>query len=812
MSVPTYPKMADFDDLPGEFDPNQPDALWVLRDGPTPPKYFSVDTHEEAKDAVNLFYRYSGFAVSIHNVSKHTPSTKDLGKHVTSCKLRCGCGRSYTNKSRGERLHSSTKMTGCKWMACCKRRVDSETAEYGWSFEILVPHHNHNRAMGIGTFPQQRMRDEALKIRIKSMYEQNNTASKILNHLLATQSNLRLSDVKNELNKLVRDDLAGRSMIEALIDLLKTFEVAEGGGDGSKYWYKVDYDDMGHVRNLFWAHPDSYQMTKENPDIMQIDATYKVNKFDMPLLHTVGVTCHGTIYDVCFGFMGGEDWRHYGWHISAMHEFFEWLKVRPKCFVTDHDLALKAALKACYPNICQRRCIWHINQNVAAQARKAYDIRKAHTNEEKRELDDKRNDFIKRWHVLVSKPTEESFQEEWRSILRDYAEYPVLLLYLEKEQLPHFEEWAECFTQYFPDFGIKVTSGAKGAHYKVKIRLHFKGMSHLIHVVKNIHLMIVQQRHEHKIKNSADSARVPTDASNAEFNLLKRIISHKALRMLRDQLRLAKAHDFDENEACSSAFTHKWGLPCKHFLHYQITQLRARKKDPSAVYYVKLAQIDQHWFLDPPRAEGRQFEVDGDLFRPLDPLKVKAKGRPQGSTTKTLPKQPRRGNEVAYESREHSGWEHTQNEHEASCTATLASSAAPAAAPKRKRITKKKVITEEIIEEDMPEGPLNNATMNLFMEALQQQMGPMQAQIAALEKRLNCDIVDISNNSDDESKVAEEEERLSDGDFQSPKRVQGTQSSYGTRSKTSAPSQAKGRTKAAPKLAPKGKGRGKRGF
>jgi hypothetical protein len=49
MSVPTYPKMADFDDLPGEFDPNQPDALWVPRDGPTPPKYFSVDTHKMQK-------------------------------------------------------------------------------------------------------------------------------------------------------------------------------------------------------------------------------------------------------------------------------------------------------------------------------------------------------------------------------------------------------------------------------------------------------------------------------------------------------------------------------------------------------------------------------------------------------------------------------------------------------------------------------------------------------------------------------------------------------------------------------------------
>jgi hypothetical protein len=792
--------MADFDDLPDEFDPEHPDALWVPRKGPIPPKFFSVNSHYEARDAINLFYRYTGFAVTIDNVSKHTPSRRDPGTYVTSMKLRCGCGRAYKNKSTGERPRSSSKMTGCEWRASCKRGIDPDTVEYGWSFSIDLPHHNHNRAIGIGAFPQQRIRDEHLKVCIKAMYEQNDTASKILNHLIATQSNLKLSDVKNELQKLVRADLAGYSMIEALLDVLAKFKIAEGNGDDAKYWYKVEYDNEGHVRSLFFAHPDSYQIIKENPDVMQIDATYKCNKFDMPLLHTVGVTCHGTIYDVCFGFMGGEDWKHYGWHIATMHEFFEWLKVKPKCFVTDHDTALKSALKACFPSVAQRRCIWHINQNVAAQARKAYDVRKAHTKEEKEELDTNRNDFIKRWHVLVSKPTEESFRDEWQSILKDYAEYPVLLSYLEKEQLPHFEEWAECITRYLPDFGIKVTSGAEGAHYKIKIRLHFKGQSHLLDVVKGIHLIMKQQRHEHELRNAADSSRVPTDAANVEFDYLKRIISHKALRLLRDQLRLAKAEDYDDGEACTSAFTNKWGLPCKHYLYHAITQLRTRSEDPKAVYYVRLRHIDQHWFLQPPRADGKPFELDGDLFRPLDPRKVKSKGRPKGATSKTLPKH---GNKpLPYETRDLSGWEHPQNEHEA---ATPASSAAAltSSAPKRKRTVKKKVtetITEEeVVEDPHPTGSLDAAMMARLETMLQQQMGTMQSQIVTLQQRLDRELIDIS---DDESEVTDEEERLSDGGFPSPKRVQVTQSSYGTRSKTSAPSQAKKTGKGA------GRGRG----
>ncbi|KAF1939253.1 hypothetical protein EJ02DRAFT_295380, partial [Clathrospora elynae] len=53
----------------------------------------------------------------------------------------------------------------------------------------------------------------------------------------------------------------------------------------------------------------------------------------MPLLHTVGITSLNTVFEVSYGFMSGEDYIHYGWHIQAHHEFFEFLEVIPKCWV-----------------------------------------------------------------------------------------------------------------------------------------------------------------------------------------------------------------------------------------------------------------------------------------------------------------------------------------------------------------------------------------------------------------------------------------------------------------------------------------------
>jgi hypothetical protein len=149
-----------------------------------------------------------------------------------------------------------------------------------------------------------------------------------------------------------------------------------------------------------------FDVLKVNLDVVQIDATYKNNKFDMPLLHAIGTTCRQKAFDISFSFMCGEEAGHYAWHIQAIRELFE-LQVTPRCFLTDHDTALKAALTAIYLGIPQRLCIWHINQNVQAQAVEAWDIRRAKSDDEKTKIEEERLGFMSRWYTLLSKETEE---------------------------------------------------------------------------------------------------------------------------------------------------------------------------------------------------------------------------------------------------------------------------------------------------------------------------------------------------------------------------------------------------------------------
>jgi hypothetical protein len=429
-------------------------------------------------------------------------------------------------------------------------------------------------------------------------------------------------------------------------------------------------------------------------------------------------------------------------------KLFKELKVTPNCFVTDHDTALKAALTALYPKVVQRCCIWHINQNVLTAAHKAYDLKKAHSDEAKiKELHEGRNDFMARWHDLVSRPTQKMFWDAYKAIENNYADQPTLLQYLNNHQMPHFEQWAECFCRYMPDYGIQVT------------------------------------------------ASVLSDAADKEFEKLERLISPFPLRPLKPQLQLAKAESYDNGEACTGAYTLKYGLPCKHFLHHRIQQQVTAEDDPKAIYYLNLAQVDQHWFLDPPRARGLDFGADSDVFRPLDPLKIKSKGRPRGATSKSLPK-AKKSKMAAQEPRDRSRFKHSQAEQDSVRAPASQASQAPKKRTVKRTVTKK--VREEIIEDEIEEEGVEEPSFMTRVQAmLQASLAPLQQQIAELERRNQMDAIEISSDkdSDDKSddKSDEEENRESDDDFPVPDQVEMDEedeaandepvaSNYGTRS------------------------------
>ena len=186
---------------------------------------------------------------------------------------------------------------------------------------------------------------------------------------------------------------------------------------------------------MFFAHPEAYPTIKSNPDVILIDATYKTNNYNMPLLQTVSVTCMNTVYNVCFGFMGGEGLRYYAWHMRAHEEFFDWLGITTKHRVTDLVGHLKAAITTIFHSVQQRLCLWHINKNVQGKAMKAWDVRMVNTDEEKEQIDEERLGFMGRWYQLVEMGTGKLFWDDWTANQGEYKACPALLDYLSEHQI-----------------------------------------------------------------------------------------------------------------------------------------------------------------------------------------------------------------------------------------------------------------------------------------------------------------------------------------------------------------------------------------
>ncbi|KAA8621044.1 MULE transposase domain-containing protein [Pyrenophora tritici-repentis] len=339
--------------------------------------------------------------------------------------------------------------------------------------------------------------------------------------------------------------------------------------------------------------------------------------------------------------------------VQYLKELFDYLSVSPKCFLTDHDRSLKAGLSVIFPGIPQRRCIWHIYQNVQTEAVKAWDVRRVATAEEKDVIEKARLDFIQVWQSLVSCPTEDAFWALKEQIWESYAGFPALLQYLKAHQLPHYHEWAECICKFFPDFGQKATSRVEGAHRQLKLALTSWKAGHIYDVVLDIHQLVLVQRNEHDGHLQLDEARHATDCLLLEFARLHRKVSHQGLRKLKEQLLLAKDERYDELEECSGAFSMKFGLPCKHTLHRQLNEPGGLVIDPK--------DIHQHWWYHPPRARGEEVQDERYI---LDPEKIRPKGRPQGSTTVTLPStqvsQSLRGRQPQRQPREKTRNEHVQ--------------------------------------------------------------------------------------------------------------------------------------------------------
>ncbi|TVT99128.1 hypothetical protein EJB05_55537 [Eragrostis curvula] len=131
----------------------------------------------------------------------------------------------------------------------------------------------------------------------------------------------------------------------------------------ANFFNVIDMDDDGCVRNVFWADARSRAMYEYYNDVVTLDTSYVVSKYDLPLAAFVGVNHHGQSILLGCALLSDETAETYSWLFKA------WIACMsgnlPKAIITDYCRGIQSAITEVIPGARHRMCLFQIMRRTA---------------------------------------------------------------------------------------------------------------------------------------------------------------------------------------------------------------------------------------------------------------------------------------------------------------------------------------------------------------------------------------------------------------------------------------------------------------
>jgi hypothetical protein len=106
--------------------------------------------------------------------------------------------------------------------------------------------------------------------------------------------------------------------------------------------------------------------------IAHINATFKVNRFNVLLLSIVGTTGLNTTFYIANIFLAGKTTSDYIWAMKLLRKLAEACKIMLEVIFIDKEDALANAIAQVFLETRQFYCIFHINKCILHKVRKVY--------------------------------------------------------------------------------------------------------------------------------------------------------------------------------------------------------------------------------------------------------------------------------------------------------------------------------------------------------------------------------------------------------------------------------------------------------
>lgn len=373
------------------------------------------------------------------------------GEHQNTHEYQDASGRMRKKNSEGY-----TKKCGCTWKLYVARKPKTDNL---WRIFIRNLQHNHEISGSAYPFHQHRALTEIereLAIAALKAKAPPRSIVKMLHKKSSGEGRkcyIGVQEIYNLRAEIKTAALSGRTPTDAIIrELVRR---------GIPHLYDL-HPLTDELQTLFFCNPMGLILAKYYGYVLFMDATYKTNRYGMPLLHIVGTTPANLSFTVALCFMTGETEEEYFWAMNALKDMCEDLPTG--VVLTDQCTALRNALSRVFPLWKQQLCRWHLGQNLTK-------------NFKARLSEDDFDSVNAAYKSLVNASTKETYDDLFRTFRLQYLaneRTSACWLYIERQmllgraflahELSHTLNFGETATSRIESFhrAIKSTIGGAG--------------------------------------------------------------------------------------------------------------------------------------------------------------------------------------------------------------------------------------------------------------------------------------------------------------------------------------------------------------
>ncbi|KAK4375226.1 hypothetical protein RND71_005903 [Anisodus tanguticus] len=316
---------------------------------PQPTVGLEFGSFDEAYDFYNMYGKEQGFGIRVSN-SWFRSKRKERYRAKLSCS-----NAGFKKKSGANHPRPETR-TGCPAMLVIKL-VDSKR----WRIVEVELQHNHTVSPEIRRFYKSHK-----KMVLAAKKQQELTPVTEVHTIKLYRTSI---DTAYDGFQEVKE-----TDISLPVDTSKHLELKEGDAHAlynyfcrmkltnPNFFYLLDLDDEGCLRNLFWADARSRDAFNYFSDAVAIDTTSLRNKYEIPLISFVGVNNHGQPVLLGCGLLGHDSVEYFIWMLKSWQTCM--LGRHAQVILTDQSKPMQIAVSKVFPQARHCYCLSYIMQRV----------------------------------------------------------------------------------------------------------------------------------------------------------------------------------------------------------------------------------------------------------------------------------------------------------------------------------------------------------------------------------------------------------------------------------------------------------------